>query len=598
MDCVTFIHRNLGIKSYRLINTPTHVLLKSNRFDLIYYKMLKDTTFTFSSSYFRDFIRKNNDVKLLELVYQRFPHYFINSDNHKITDNQKNRLGNNNNNNSKETAKTSYSLIDDVVQSGSIANLLFLLSNLPPSQTHCTTDAMDRAALGGHISILSYLFENRTEGCSNNILEPACYKGGTKVVRYLLETMKVPCPSHLAVMNAVRSGNLETIRVVLEHFKPSVSNQYLKTLIHLDPAIDHGNLEIIKMLLMRFPFIEKLGSSMVRAAEHGFMEIVIYLHENGWPSSSAAIDFAAGNGHLDVVKYLFTNRTEGCTIVAVNKSAGNGHLDVIRYLVEEKHREVTEESVTNAAINGHYETLRYMAPKLQNQGSMQERVRSIFSVPDQNIYYQILNSDNVAILSAMLPRVAMPHATHRNIIEFAKPLTFRYLFEHSLSTEQMLSYSTAKTAVFNNCRDILQTIYDLNPNVVIANKVELLGIAIEKNHLEIIQFLHENKLIIQLISKQQLLDLVKFDAIETLRYLLEQGILAKHPRSSYLKEQCVELDKLEILGILYKQHDYSKGEKWVTESMLLHPRISINVQQFLKEVEEKENLIFKENVKQ
>ncbi|CAK4071277.1 unnamed protein product [Aphanomyces euteiches] len=48
------------------------------------------------------------------------------------------------------------------------------------------------------------------------------------------------------------------------------------------------------------------------------------------------MDRAAELGHLNIVKFLIANRTEGCTIGAMDWAAGSGHLDVMKFL--DKHR--------------------------------------------------------------------------------------------------------------------------------------------------------------------------------------------------------------------------------------------------------------------
>ena len=46
------------------------------------------------------------------------------------------------------------------------------------------------------------------------------------------------------------------------------------------------------------------------------------------------MDAAAGNGHLDVVKYLHRRRTVGATPRAINDAAANGHLDVEKWMCQ------------------------------------------------------------------------------------------------------------------------------------------------------------------------------------------------------------------------------------------------------------------------
>ena len=44
------------------------------------------------------------------------------------------------------------------------------------------------------------------------------------------------------------------------------------------------------------------------------------------------MDYAVYNGHLDVIKWLYENRTEGCTYQAMNWAVESGHLDVVEWL--------------------------------------------------------------------------------------------------------------------------------------------------------------------------------------------------------------------------------------------------------------------------
>ena len=44
------------------------------------------------------------------------------------------------------------------------------------------------------------------------------------------------------------------------------------------------------------------------------------------------MNYAAINGHLEVVKWLYNNRTEGCTQVAMDCAAIRGHSDVVKWL--------------------------------------------------------------------------------------------------------------------------------------------------------------------------------------------------------------------------------------------------------------------------
>src|SRR5437016_230119 len=68
-----------------------------------------------------------------------------------------------------------------------------------------------------------------------------------------------------------------------------------------------------------------------------------------------AMDFAASNGHLEVIKWLHQNRKEGCNDDAMDNAASNGHLDVVKWLHENRTEGCTTHAMDNAAENGHLE---------------------------------------------------------------------------------------------------------------------------------------------------------------------------------------------------------------------------------------------------
>ena len=44
------------------------------------------------------------------------------------------------------------------------------------------------------------------------------------------------------------------------------------------------------------------------------------------------MNWASENGHLEVVKWLHSNRTEGCTRRAMDMASENGHLEIVKWL--------------------------------------------------------------------------------------------------------------------------------------------------------------------------------------------------------------------------------------------------------------------------
>jgi len=67
------------------------------------------------------------------------------------------------------------------------------------------------------------------------------------------------------------------------------------------------------------------------AASYGYLELIKERHEY-LKFGIDAMDYAARNGHLDVIKWLHINRSEGCTKYAMAMAAEHGHLDVLKWL--------------------------------------------------------------------------------------------------------------------------------------------------------------------------------------------------------------------------------------------------------------------------
>jgi hypothetical protein len=86
-----------------------------------------------------------------------------------------------------------------------------------------------------------------------------------------------------------------------------------------------------------------------------------------WPRH--AMDWAAETGHLDIVKWLHINRTEGCTFKAIVNAANNGHLDVVQWLHENR----VEGRGSNALLalsraewRLHHHIVEYLRPRVRN----------------------------------------------------------------------------------------------------------------------------------------------------------------------------------------------------------------------------------------
>ncbi len=97
------------------------------------------------------------------------------------------------------------------------------------------------------------------------------------------------------------------------------------------------------------------------AAANGHLEVVKWLHNNRKEGCTTwAMDWAALNGHLDVIKWLHENRTEGCTKYAMDMSTRNGHLEVCMWLHENRTEGCTVYAMDWAVKNGHCDVIKWL----------------------------------------------------------------------------------------------------------------------------------------------------------------------------------------------------------------------------------------------
>lgn len=75
----------------------------------------------------------------------------------------------------------------------------------------CTTDAMDMAACNGHLDVVQWLHANRREGCTTNAMDFAAQNGHLHVLQWLHEHRREGC-TRSAMDNAATSGHLHVMQ--------------------------------------------------------------------------------------------------------------------------------------------------------------------------------------------------------------------------------------------------------------------------------------------------------------------------------------------------------------------------------------------------
>ena len=102
------------------------------------------------------------------------------------------------------------------------------------------------------------------------------------------------------------------------------------------------------------------GRTIMTAASQGNLEMVKYCVASKCPLGYGACEFAARNGHLEMLKYLREESKAPWDSDTAAWAALNGHLHILEYLVERKYDEYDKDACMLAAKSGHLDCLKYL----------------------------------------------------------------------------------------------------------------------------------------------------------------------------------------------------------------------------------------------
>lgn len=137
------------------------------------------------------------------------------------------------------------------------------------------------------------------------------------------------------------------------------SNDYCNVIVGF--AAKRGHLKVIQWLFTNRSEYCSAGA-MDWAANNGYLEIIKYICANGKATNCTTnwMNRAAQNGHLNVVEWLHYNRNEGCTTHAMDWAARNGHLQMVKWLSENRSEGCTRAAFLGAANRGHLDVAKWL----------------------------------------------------------------------------------------------------------------------------------------------------------------------------------------------------------------------------------------------
>ncbi|EFA78962.1 hypothetical protein PPL_08430 [Heterostelium album PN500] len=228
-------------------------------------------------------------------------------------------------------------------------------SNIPQN----LKGAMDGVASKGLLSVMTWLHKNRNEQYTQSTLKSAVKNNHFDIVKFLHLNGEFVSTENLVDL-AAGTGNLEMVKYLCEVMGHSGSPKAV------DAASSLGFLPVVEYLL---PQSGCTANAFDKAANQGHLEIVQYLHSNSTAGCTrAAMTFTVSNPqYLPVLEFLVANRTEGAAPpMAMNFAASKGNLEAVKILHEKLDHSFEFELLDMVASGGHFEVFKYIHSKGAN----------------------------------------------------------------------------------------------------------------------------------------------------------------------------------------------------------------------------------------
>lgn len=215
---------------------------------------------------------------------------------------------------------------------------------------------VDKAAALGDLAVVQWLEAHNYHFTPFAMVE----QGHLHIVESLFKTQQLACDvSHegrhnstsKALSHAVRKNHVHVVTFLL-----SAHNESSSTLDSLQDEQDVG---------VSPPPLECSSAALDKAAGAGHLDVVRLIHENLGTLvlssfTHAAIDNAATNGHLAMVEFLHFHTTAGCSSAAMDGTARFDHLEIVHFLHEYRSEGCTTAAMGDAARFGHFEVVQFL----------------------------------------------------------------------------------------------------------------------------------------------------------------------------------------------------------------------------------------------
>ena len=237
----------------------------------------------------------------------------------------------------------------------------------------------------GYLNIVKYLIKinNSDYNLSPTPIDLACEYGHLHLVKWFHKNSYI-CTDY-AMNHAAKNGHLNIVKWLHKHAHNDINAALGWSNLHNDNTkvikfltklkIPIKNIDLISQYIEKLNYNYKYISSFTVnentwqwAAISGDLELIKKLHISDKSNyTKLTMDLAAGNGHLEIVKYLHNNGYKG-TILTMNLAVMDNQLEIVKYLIEIKELNI-EEAVYLARYCGYFKILQFLHNNVNNSVS-------------------------------------------------------------------------------------------------------------------------------------------------------------------------------------------------------------------------------------
>jgi ankyrin repeat protein len=212
--------------------------------------------------------------------------------------------------------------------------------------------ALSIASIRKNLAIVDFLIKSGAKKLQDALFDitnlPAYDDLVLPIVQRILESIDIEYSLKSSLENSVSRDSIEIVSVIIDKMKErgeSLIKENTDDAEILIKAIDHGNFEIVELLLEKFAFAKNIicnrgKTALALAVEKNDFEIVELLLIEGFSTEKPdeidenyALNIAAKNGNIKLLKILIDFGAE-IEKETLGGAAQNGHIEAVRFILD------------------------------------------------------------------------------------------------------------------------------------------------------------------------------------------------------------------------------------------------------------------------